>query len=429
MLEHAEQPGARLAGRDGEQMAAPVELHQRRERAGKQRLAHALPVAQRPPGGPIGVGQQRALGDLGLRPPGCDRELERQADRRVARPRPTAARARGPGTPARRRPRSRAGCRPGCRRNRTRSAGSCRRVRPDRSRRAGRPAAPGPARSRAMRSRRARSRRAARSARACRRPGAAGGVSRACSISPAGAPSGQAAGPPYLRSPRIGVPSSGAVDAQLMGAAGERLQGEPARDLAGAGDGPVAGAGRLAVGDALDALAPSARLLGERPVDQAVGDRRPADHQRPVQLVDPMAAERLGQLGRGGRAVLATTRRPLVSRSSRCTRRGRSPPPASAASMPSRWRGVPVPPWTASPAGLFRTSSASSSCRISERSQSASRGLADRLASRLGAGPAGLARAAARGCSGRRAAARWPPRAGRRSGPGRCAAASAAGHG
>ncbi len=72
---------------------------------------------------------------------------------------------------------------------------------------------------------------------------------------------------------------------------------------------------------------------------------------------------------------LATSSTPVVSRSSRCTSRGRSPPKRSAmpASMPSMWRLVPVPPCTASPNGLLRTRTCSSSKRIivSMRSRSA----------------------------------------------------------
>ena len=71
---------------------------------------------------------------------------------------------------------------------------------------------------------------------------------------------------------------------------------------------------------------------------------------------------------------LATSSTPVVSRSSRCTRRGRSPKrSAMPASMPSMWRLVPVPPCTARPNGLLSTRTWSSSKRImcSMRSRSA----------------------------------------------------------
>ena len=50
-----------------------------------------------------------------------------------------------------------------------------------------------------------------------------------------------------------------------------------------------------------DALAALARLFRERLVDPALRLGRTSHDQRPVQLLDPLAAERLGQLRRDGR--------------------------------------------------------------------------------------------------------------------------------
>ena len=69
-------------------------------------------------------------------------------------------------------------------------------------------------------------------------------------------------------------------------------------------------------------------------------------------LLDAVAAKR----------VLATSRQPEVSLSSRCTSRGRWPSfDVMLPSMPSMWRYVPEPPCTLRPIGLFSTITSSSS--------------------------------------------------------------------
>ena len=130
-------------------------------------------------------------------------------------------------------------------------------------------------------------RRAERQAR--RRPGAAGG-SRGRAASALGRARGWAAAPPYLPSPRIGVPTA-RMGAQLMGAAVQRLQREPARDLAGAGDHAIARrAGPPSPRASTRSPARPACLASGRSIRPSA--RRSPDHQRPVELVDPMAAER-----------------------------------------------------------------------------------------------------------------------------------------
>src|SRR5690606_20752989 len=82
------------------------------------------------------------------------------------------------------------------------------------------------------------------------------------------------------------MPDGGHVHAELVGAAGERLQLDPGGAVAGAIDHPVASLGRLAVlGIDVHLLAARARLLGERRVYRAVIDLGHADHQRPVDLL------------------------------------------------------------------------------------------------------------------------------------------------
>ena len=63
--------------------------------------------------------------------------------------------------------------------------------------------------------------------------------------------------------------------------------------------------------------------------------------------------------------VLATSKQPAVSLSSRCTSRGRCPCASrKTSSMPSMWRMVPEPPCTASPIGLLSTNTSASSCSV-----------------------------------------------------------------
>src|SRR5690606_25163287 len=84
------------------------------------------------------------------------------------------------------------------------------------------------------------------------------------------------------------------VHAQLMSAAGQRLQLDPGGAVAGAVDHAVAGLRRLAVLHVdVHLLAAGARLLGERRIDRAVVDIGHADHQRPVDLLRRAARETL----------------------------------------------------------------------------------------------------------------------------------------
>ena len=92
------------------------------------------------------------------------------------------------------------------------------------------------------------------------------------------------------------------VDAQLVGAAGERLELDPGGAVAGALDHPVAGARRLAAGDVdMHLLAAGARLLGDGEIDQAVLDRGHADDQRPIDLARGAAGKGLREESGGAR--------------------------------------------------------------------------------------------------------------------------------
>jgi hypothetical protein len=95
------------------------------------------------------------------------------------------------------------------------------------------------------------------------------------------------------------VADRGHVDAQLMGAAGIRLEFDPRRRIAGALDHPIArarGAAFLLVD--MHLLAAGAGLLGDRQLDHAVVDRRHARHQRPIHLARGAAGEGLGEMRR-----------------------------------------------------------------------------------------------------------------------------------
>ena len=116
------------------------------------------------------------------------------------------------------------------------------------------------------------------------------------------------------------------VRAQLVGAAGQRLQLDPGGAVAGAVDHPPAGLGRKPVLLAdVHLLAAGARLLGERRIDHALvaatGRRRPAPN-RPCARC---GRKRPWRNGRPRARVRATSSAPDVSLSSRWTSLGRPP--------------------------------------------------------------------------------------------------------
>jgi hypothetical protein len=93
------------------------------------------------------------------------------------------------------------------------------------------------------------------------------------------------------------------VDAQLVGAAGERLKLDPGGAIARTVDHAIAGARGQAVLAFVDhhLFAARARLLGQRQFDHAVADFGNAHDQRPVDLARGAARESLGEEGRAAR--------------------------------------------------------------------------------------------------------------------------------
>ena len=93
------------------------------------------------------------------------------------------------------------------------------------------------------------------------------------------------------------------VDAQLVGAACERLELNPGGAVAGPVDHPVAAARGLAFAAFVDhhLFTAGAGLLAQRQVDQALLDIRHADHQRPIDLACGAARKPLGEIGSAAR--------------------------------------------------------------------------------------------------------------------------------
>ena len=159
------------------------------------------------------------------------------------------------------------------------------------------------------------------------------------------------------------------VRAQLMGAARHRLEREPGElarrglDHRVIGD-RVARALLAMLGDAHERIV-LALLLGEEGRDAALARLRHAGDQRPVDLARRARAEVLASAAAAKR-VLATSRQPAVSLSSRCTSRGRWPSRGRAGPRACRRGGatVPEPPCTASPIGLLSTSTSASSYSV-----------------------------------------------------------------
>ena len=186
-------------------MAAPLQRVQRRARALEQRLVKQRLATQRLARLLVAVDQRCEL-DLARRP-GISSPIaiaQRQPDHCAHRVGRRRRAGRGARTPARAASMIRCWLSTSV----PSQSNTISRVMPDRSRRAWLPAGSGRARSRARQkpARRVLDERCGH-ARARRRPGCGRRISRACSISPSGAPADGAA-PPYLRSPRIGVPSS-----------------------------------------------------------------------------------------------------------------------------------------------------------------------------------------------------------------------------
>src|SRR3546814_2032459 len=92
------------------------------------------------------------------------------------------------------------------------------------------------------------------------------------------------------------------MDAQLVGAPGQRLQFDPRRAVARAFDDAVASLRcEAAVMDVL-LLAARSRLLGERQVDLALLDVGHPDDQRPIGLLRTAVRKALAEIGRVARS-------------------------------------------------------------------------------------------------------------------------------
>ena len=96
-----------------------------------------------------------------------------------------------------------------------------------------------------------------------------------------------------------GMADGGHVDAELVGAAGQRLQFDPDGAVSGAVDGAVERARGGAVFGLVDhhLLAAAAGLLGEREIDQALRRVGDAGDERPVDLFRAAAGEAFGEIG------------------------------------------------------------------------------------------------------------------------------------
>ena len=126
--------------------------------------------------------------------------------------------------------------------------------------------------------------------------------SRACRCSRwAAAPPGIcAAAPPYLPSPRIGVPIAAQCARSWWVRPVSGQQGEPARPVAGSVDHPVIGDGVLAVIVGADPLAAALQplghgSLGEREVDPALPHLRQPGDDRPIGLPRRLVAKGAGE--------------------------------------------------------------------------------------------------------------------------------------
>src|SRR5689334_15928956 len=88
-----------------------------------------------------------------------------------------------------------------------------------------------------------------------------------------------------------------AMDAQLMGASGTRPKRQESGTLAGAIEHTEVGQGLLPLVmiDLHRFAIARARPLGQRQIDRALGARRCADNDRPIELLGLAVAERLGK--------------------------------------------------------------------------------------------------------------------------------------
>ncbi len=90
-----------------------------------------------------------------------------------------------------------------------------------------------------------------------------------------------------------GMADRGHVHAQLVGAAGQRLELDPGGLVARAVDDAIFRAGGLALGIGHHLLAPGAGLFRQRKVDGAGRNVGHARHQRPVDLLGAAAGKAL----------------------------------------------------------------------------------------------------------------------------------------
>ena len=171
-------------------------------------------------------------------------------------------------------------------------------------------------------------------------------------------------------SPMIGMADMRHVRAQLVGAAGDRLEREPGelvaprsrppRNRSRRGSRPRRHVARSRMNEVVLAL-----LLGKDRSRCGPASAWARPRPAPSRSCAPSASGRVRPAPRRRSA----SSRPAGSRRYPC----RADAPAAAAgpsqsrstsSMPSRWRVVPEPPCTASPIGLLSTSTSSSSCSV-----------------------------------------------------------------
>ena len=149
------------------------------------------------------------------------------------------------------------------------------------------------------------------------------------------------------------------VGAQLVGAAGDaaaapaRRRVGPARETVtnsvSAGSAPrVLRLGRR------DHLAVADALLGQRQLDHALAPASACRRRWPSRSSRARRLAKAPASRAAAAGVLPSTSTPEVSRSSRCTSRGRSGPSPQAPSSRSMWRLVLVPPCTARPGRLVQ---------------------------------------------------------------------------